>query len=272
MDNLSLALGLRHDDNSDFDSITTYRANASYLFSDIGLRLRASTGTGQKSPTFTERFGFFSTASSNFVGNPDLKPEKSEGWDLGFDQQIGDTARISLTYFNEQLEDEIDGFFVTDPVTFAATAVNRTDESHRRGLEFTAVYRPVEALTIRGQYTYTHSDQPDADGVEMTEIRRPRNTASLNLNYVSLNDRLNTNLNISYTGDQYDSDFSAFPAARVELDGYTLVNLAASYAVSDALHVYARVENLFDESYENVYGFATPGIGAFIGARMQFRR
>ena len=269
---LSVSVALRHDDNSDFDNTTTYRATASYLLGKTGTRLRAAAGTGQKSPTFTERFGFFNNSSSNFVGNPDLKPEKSKSWEVGLDQEIADNARFELTYFNERLEDEIDGFFVIDPLTFAATAVNRSGNSHRRGLEFGGSYQPSDSLSIRAQYTYVDSDQPDDSDMEASEIRRPRNSGSLNLNYAFLNDRANANLNVSYTGDQYDTDFSTFPSTRVELDSYTLVNLAASIQVSETVSVFGRVENLLDENYENVYGFATPGIGAYIGARMQFRR
>ena len=269
---LSFSVALRHDDNSDFDDTITYRATASYLLSKSRTRLRAAAGTGQKSPTFTERFGFFSSTTSNFVGNPDLKPEESRSWEVGLDQDVADNAQLALTYFNERLEDEIDGFFVFDPATFAATAVNRSGNSQRRGLEFSGSYQPSDSLSIRAQYTYVDADQPDDSGMETTEIRRPRNSGSLNVNYAFLNDRANANLNVSYTGDQYDTDFSTFPSTRVELDGYTLVNLAASIAVSDTVSVFGRVENLFDEDYENVYGFATAGIGAYIGARMQFRR
>ena len=86
-----------------------------------------------------------------------------------------------------------------------------------------------------------------------------------------MQDRANLNLNLSYTGDQGDDDFSTFPATRVTLDAYTLVNLAAEFAATDRLTLYGRVENLFDEDYENIFGFATPGVGAYFGARWRCR-
>ncbi|MCZ6525485.1 MAG: TonB-dependent receptor plug domain-containing protein, partial [Gammaproteobacteria bacterium] len=76
-DNLSLSGSIRNDNNSDFDDATTYRATAAYLFSETGTRLHSSYGTGVKNPGFTERFGFFTSETSTFVGNPNLKPEES---------------------------------------------------------------------------------------------------------------------------------------------------------------------------------------------------
>ncbi len=54
------------------------------------------------------------------------------------------------------------------------------------------------------------------------------------------------------------------------LDAYTLVNLTGSYALTNKVTVFARVENLFNTTYENIYSFATPGIGAYLGTRMRF--
>ena len=65
-----------------------------------------------------------------------------------------------------------------------------------------------------------------------------------------------------------DLDFSTFPATRVTLDSYTLVNIAGSYVVNKYLTVFARIENLFDDDYEEVLGFRARGIGAFGGVRL----
>ena len=107
-DRLTYSASARFDDNSDFDDVTTYRFTASYAFPSTGTRLRASFGTGQKSPTFIERFGFF---ADEFIGNPNLEPETSRGFELGLTQSLlGGRLGADLTYFNETLEDEINGF------------------------------------------------------------------------------------------------------------------------------------------------------------------
>lgn len=262
---LNLSLAVRRDDNSDFKDITTWRVTAAYLFAGTNTRARASAGTGQKRPTFTERFGFF----TNFVGNPDLKPEESTGWEAGFDQAfLAGRANLSATYFNETLEDEINGF-AFEPVSGGFTAVNMPGSSHRRGVELAARAQFDDGLALLASYTYTDADQPDGAGGRIAEIRRPRHMGSLNVNYRFASERANANLNLSYTGDQQDDDFSNFPATRVTLDAYWLVNLTAEFALTDALAVYGRIDNLLDEDYENVLGFASPGIGAYVGARLR---
>jgi vitamin B12 transporter len=79
---------------------------------------------------------------------------------------------------------------------------------------------------------------------------------------------------VAYTGDREDDASLLDPpfAARVDLDEYTLVNLAISYELSRRVTVYGRVENALSEDYEDVYGFNTPGAGAFAGLRVSLDR
>ena len=110
---LSLSAGARYDVNSDFNNVFTYRGTASYKIPVIRSRLHASYGTGQKAPTFIERFGYF---ADQFVGNPKLKPERSSGWDFGIEQRLaGERLVLDATYFRARLEDEINGFLFAPP-------------------------------------------------------------------------------------------------------------------------------------------------------------
>jgi vitamin B12 transporter len=56
----------------------------------------------------------------------------------------------------------------------------------------------------------------------------------------------------------------------VDLGAYWLVDIAASLKLTSQLTAYARVENLLDEDYEDVFGFNTPGLGAYAGIRASF--
>jgi len=263
-DELDLSAAMRYDDSSAYDATTSYRLTASYSLR--ATRLRASVGTGQKSPTFGDRFGFF---PDTFIGNPDLKPETSRGWEIGIERALGERASLTATYFNETLEDEINGF-VFDPNTFQFTAANVAGRSERHGVELTAAAEISQSLELSAAYTYTDSTQPDDLGNQVDEIRRPQHVAAFNVNY-AVNERVNINVNAAYTGSQYDNFFPPFPRSpeQVELTSYTLVTVAASYQMTPRLEFFGRIENLLDEDYEDVYGFNTPGIGAFIGIRAQ---
>jgi vitamin B12 transporter len=48
----------------------------------------------------------------------------------------------------------------------------------------------------------------------------------------------------------------------------TLVNVAAHFDIFKFLRIFARVENLFDVEYEEVFGFGTPGLSGFAGIKI----
>ena len=87
------------------------------------------------------------------------------------------------------------------------------------------------------------------------------------INYSFL-EQANTNLEIIYVGERDDKSFSSFPAGRITLEAYTLVNFAAHYNLFEFLRIYVRVENLFDAQYEEIFGFGTPGLSVYGGLKL----
>ena len=258
-DHLTLAASARHDDNSEFDSAKTYRAEAIYQLTEA-IRLRGAVGTAVKNPTFTERFGFY----TNFIGNPNLIPEESTSWELGADQLImGGALTLSLTIFEAELENEIDGF-VYDPATFAYTSNNINGTSERKGAELSAVGNISESMSLSAAYTYTDSTGDDA----VREVRRPRHIASLNLGWQAAHN-LHLNTNIQFTGEQTDVYFPPFPEPSqvVALSNHTLVNINLNYSATEKLEMYLKLENALNDNYEEVFGYQTLGFGASLGLR-----
>jgi vitamin B12 transporter len=260
-DRLSLALSSRYDDNSEFDRASTYRMEAVYQLGD-DTRLRSAYGTAVKNPTFTERFGFY----TNFIGNPELKPEESTSWELGIDQQLGDLS-LSATLFDAELENEINGF-AYDAVNMGYTATNKEGVSKRQGIELTASVEMDESLALSAAYTYTDSVQPDGAGGYQDEVRRARHTANLNLAWQAT-DLLQLTTNVQYSGSQSDEFFPPWPTPSeiVTLDDYTLLNVNANFSATDRLDIYLRLDNLLDDDYEEVFGYQTLGFGASLGLR-----
>jgi vitamin B12 transporter len=266
-DNLTVLLSLRYDDNSDFDSTVTGRGSIAWQLTD-GTRLRANVGTGQKSPTFTERFGYF---PGQFVGNPNLKPESSTSYDIGIEHQFAvDRFSMGFTLFRQDLENEINGF-VFDPNTFLSTAENRADDSDRQGVEVDARLKLSDNVELSGNYTYTDSSETNA-GTTTNELRRPRHAGHLSASYRIPQRRANLYLAADYGGTRSDIFFPPFPEPSqiVTLSNFWLVDFTASYDVTESLDVYVRLNNLLDEDYEQVYGFATPGRSTFVGVRANF--
>ncbi|MFQ5347236.1 MAG: TonB-dependent receptor domain-containing protein, partial [Rhodothalassiaceae bacterium] len=256
-----LTVGVRRDLNGTFADATTWRATASYRLAQT-LRLHGSYGTGVSDPTFFDRFGFF---PDFFVGNPDLRPEKARGWDAGVTYRTpGDDLRLDVTYFASELRDEITPSF--DVVTFLSSVENQAGVSDRKGVEFSGEARLGGHLHLRASYTYLDATEPDGS----REVRRAKQIASLGAVYRLPEERGELSLALDYNGRQDDLDFSTFPATRVVLDDFLLATLSLRYRLLEGVDLIARLENALDADYRNVFGFNTPGIGAFAGLSLRF--
>lgn len=257
---LSLGVSLRHDDNDSFADTTTWRTTGRLALNGEW-SLRASAGEGVADPTFTEQFGFF---PGSFVGNPDLKPERSFGWDAaivyahtGFSADIG--------WFQTDLEDEIVSVF--DPSTFLSGVANANGRSKRRGIEASFDSQPARWLHVGGNYTWLDADEaPVAGSARIREVRRARHSGTLTASFDI--DAANVSFTASYVGKRRDIDFDAFPARDVSLGDYVLASLGGRLPISDRLELTGRIENLFDSRYEDVFGYQTQGISAFGGIRV----
>jgi len=251
-DSFFTTVGARLDDHEDFGSETTYRVAPAYVFKETGTKIKGSYGTGFKAPTLYQLFSQY--------GNSNLDAEESTGWDAGVEQSLfEEKLTLGATYFSNEFDDLID--FNTGTSSFRNVAEAETD-----GIELSADYRPIEKLTTGLTYTYTDTED-ESTGEEL--LRRADNKVTFDIGYDVL-ENWQVNLQIVYVGERDDMDFSTWPASRVELDDYALVNLASSYQVTEHTELFGRIENLFDEDYQEVKGFGTPGIGAYGGVKVSF--
>ncbi|MDJ0749663.1 MAG: TonB-dependent receptor [Woeseiaceae bacterium] len=261
-DQVTYLLSARFDNHSDFDDALTGRASIAWRASEA-LTLRANIGTGQKTPTFTERFGFF---PEQFIGNSGLEPEHSLSYDVGLTYRISNASSIELAVFEQDITDEINGF-VFDPVSSLFTAENLDTDSKRSGVELSTRWALSETIGLDVNYTYTDATQNSS-----RELRRPRHAGSVQLDYAFMASRGRVSLAADYGGTRQDVFFPPFPNPQevVTLSNYWLVDLTAQFAVSESLTVFARTSNLLDTEYEQVYGYRTQGRSTYAGVRASF--
>jgi len=265
---LFLSAGFRVDDNSKFGTQVTPRFSAAYIVPMTETKIRVSYGEGIKAPSFIENFG---TGSPFVVGNPNLRPEQSRSWEIGLDQPVlKGLADLSVTYFNQRFRDLI--AFVGGSPSF-----ENVQKAKAEGVEFAARIRPGYGLALSGTYTFLSTKvlENDIGGTELPVgeplVRRPEHTGSLTIDQIW--DPLHATLTVTFVGDRQDLDFRTFPAPRVTNPGYTTVDLAASYRLlKDRLHLreltaFGKILNLFDEKYEQVFGFSAPGITFLLGLK-----
>ena len=246
IDNLLLDAGLRYNNHSLFGGETTYSASASYYIEGTGTKLRTSWNTGYRAPSFYELY--------SSAGNLNLEPETSESWDIGFEQEVGDKLTFGVTYFTNR---------VTNYIDYSGSSYNQIDGIKVYGFESFIDYKATEDLTFNISHTYQHCNNMEKDVAYL--INRPENKLSASINW-SVTDRLNLNLNGIFVDERYDY---GWPDDK-KLPSYTLLNIAASYEVSEALQLYGKIDNLLDEDYEEVSGYETHGIMPYIGLKYRF--
>jgi len=260
-DALAIGASVRRDENNRFADTTTWRAQGSYRF-ETGTRLHAAYGTGVKNPGYFDLYGY---SDGRYIGNPGLKPERSKGWEAGVEQGWGDLATIGVTWFDNQLTDEV---FITYPAPdYTATPSNRDNRSKQHGIEVALSARPIPQLRIDAAYTWLHARENGA-----VEQRRPTHSGSLNVTGFSRDERFSATFTARYNGRQVDAAYTdpSYVPVLVSLQEYVLINLSAEYRITPAVSLFGRVENLLDEEYEEVFSSATPGRGAFGGVSVRF--
>ena len=243
----ALSASARTDSSDAFEDAFAYRLGASF---GTNPRWFANIGRGVKNPTFTERFGF---TPNTFIGNPDLEPETSTGYEAGIILTHAQTT-ASLLYFDTTLNDEINGFFF-DVGRGGFTARNLHGESRRKGAEAT-LETNLGPVGLSTTYAYVDSTAEDA-----RELRRPRHLGNIDAR-IEFTASVSASLGVAVSGASLDRDFSTWPATDVELDGYRLWRGKVDIALAPRWKLSLRAENLLDEDYVTVYGYRSPGVTA----------
>jgi vitamin B12 transporter len=251
-----LNLGVRYDHHDRFGDATTYRAAPAFVIWATGTKLKATYGTGFKSPSLYNLF-------DPFTGNEKLEPEKSTGWDAGIEQFfLKNKITMGVTYFSTAFEN-LFGF----DANFKTININKSES---RGLETYLTLKPFDGLEIKSNYTYTKTKDLSENSPDkgLPLLRRPEHKGVVSVNYSFLK-KFNTYFDASFVGKRDDKVFSGGQVHRVQLDSYILLNLAASYDIFNYLQLYAKVNNISDTYYEEVYGYATAGLSLYAGFKLK---
>ena len=256
---LFLVENIRQDDNDRFGQHPTFRLAPALIIPITETKLKGSYGTGFKAPTLNQLFVSF--PAFFFFANPNLKPEESVGYDAGFEQPLfNDRVRFGSTYFHNDITNLIQPIF--DGATFTSTNTN-IGRGRTEGTENFVAARLTDSVRVRADYTFTRAVDVTT-GLEL--LRRPREKWSTSVIWNPV-EQLTLSATVLHTGSFIDvsRDFSI---PRLLAPAYTVVNVAADYAITDQTKVFGRVDNLFNVHYQNPTGFLQPGLGIYGGIRV----
>lgn len=244
IDAVVLTAGIRYDDYRSVGSATTGRGGIAWLPLK-GTKLHATYGTGFNAPSTADRYG---VPGWGQVGNSNLVPEKSEGWDAGIEQELADgKATVSATYFQNTFRNLLEWDAFNNPVVVNGTyyygrTINRA-HAKTDGVELAATGRLNERIQARVSYTYLDAHNSD-NGARLT--RRPRHTGDAEIRSV-ITKELTAGVGLHFVGDNANG--------ATAFGGYTTARVFASYAFRPDLLLKARVENALDREYEEAFGY-----------------
>jgi vitamin B12 transporter len=241
---------IRYTDNSQSGSLATWSVTEALLIDEIGMKLKANYGTGFKVPTLVELY-----SPVSYGGNPNLKAETSTNWDIGFEQGFFERQfQFGATYFNNTFNNLIQG----NPSTLNWTMEN-IGTATAEGAETFIQVQPFDVLSLRANYTYDYTRNLD-NNTQL--IYRPQNKVNFESNY-QLTPKINFNLVVIAVGEKPGISDTTIP-------GYAIANLAGSYAVIKNVKLFARIDNLFNKNYQEVYGYGTSGLAGFGGVTLSY--
>jgi vitamin B12 transporter len=256
-DRLFNTISVRYDDYDTFGSKVTWRVAPAFLIPETGTKLKATLGTGFKAPSLDQLYESFS--AFDFFANPNLRPETSIGYDAGFEQSFQDKRiQFGATYFHNDITNLID-------INDAGTTYQNIGKATTYGVESFVAWKPVDRLTLRGDYTFTIAE----DDILHTELlRRPKDKASVTATW-QVTSAFSLTPSLVYVGPWVDVT-RAGTASGVPTNGYTLLNFAGAYDLGHGMTAFARIDNALDRSYQDPIGFLHPGLGVFAGIRVAF--
>ena len=251
---LNLVAGGRYDHFNQFGDVWTYRFAGSYLIAKTDTHLHASVATGFSPPSSQDKI---------FGNNFALEPEENLGWDVGVEQRFCEgRVAIGLTYFHNDLSNVIgfNGLFETLNLGAART----------QGVEAEVRLTPIDDLTFRASYTYLEAEKTSVADISQLPgarlPRRPRNEAYVSASYLWCK-KLRTTVEAKFVNAREELRFGG---PNFDIEDYAFVNLAAEYEINAHLSVFARIDNLTNEQYAEVFGFPALGRAAYGGIRLRF--
>jgi vitamin B12 transporter len=235
----ALVLSGRYEDNSQFGSDLNGRAGFSReIFNRT--RFKASIGTGFQAPTIDQLY-------SPFGGNANLKPVENTTYEIGLEREMSRGGRAEVTVFRTRFKNLIG---------------------------FDAAFNAVNVDSARGDGLEVSLDQPFGNGFRTVINAGLLNISSTASRNILRRPKYNATADLIYRRGKADFDFGVVSRGRgydvgqagtAIFGGHTRFDLAAGYSLRDSLKVYARINNLFDSSYQEVIGYPAPGRQFVIG-------
>jgi vitamin B12 transporter len=260
---LALTGQVREDATTVAGDAFTWRIGGVFDLPEVLSHLKASYGTGFRAPALYDRYGI---DSYGYIGNPNLRPEYSRGYEGGITTDLTDGVSVSSTYFYNRIHDLIE---IEYAANYLSSSPVNIDRARTEGLEETVTLHLAHWLQADLGYTYT--DARDLDTREQL-LRRPYNQGFGNLRIEPFPGFV-VAPELIYTGNfqDYLTSNAGVPEPYTGLSPSGLIfNLSLSWQVTPAVQVFVWGKNLGNSTFEPVNGYQTPGASFMAGTRLTY--
>jgi iron complex outermembrane receptor protein len=246
--------------------------------------------------TFADRGRFpllmdsYSYKLQSAIPNPDLEPEHSRNWDIGYSHAFGLKTVAQIEYFNENLRNAIESVTIVDPAHlcpgntlagYCSKNVNIGKEVHQ-GMEFSIRTTPINRLTLDVNYSYLNRNlnYDFAGNVNVSQINTsisilptgiPKNKLLANAT-LRLPREILALASVRYEGGitLQDTYYKTAPGNLMYGAAYGTMDLGTVVPIYAGMSLQAGVKNLFDRNYYYTPGFPEPGRNWYFNFRYRF--
>lgn len=244
-DQLDTVLGWRFQNDEDFGDHNAFKISSKYRFyeqNDLLADIRLSYGQGYRVPNLKERFYSFDHSHLGYIviGNPNLKPESSDSYQLGLSLVKNDIWNADVNLFFNSISDLIQTDYDNSVVINGITQYSYSNvaEAETKGIESTAQWNITPYLTLSGAYTYTEAKDKTTD---KWLTRRPKHIARLGADY-SLNDQLELTLRARYQSDEFGDSANLQKSPE-----WFSVDSQIDYQINPYISAFMGINNIFNE-------------------------
>jgi len=266
----TLTGGVRYDKHDVFGSQVSPRLYAVYNLNPVWT-IKGGVSTGYKTPKTTDLYdgivGFGGQGTMPFAGNPELEPETSVNSEIAlyWNSDVAD-HNFNITYFSTRFEDKIargDTVLSCEVTGGVRPCVNlgeyeqlgydswsqsiNIDEVDVQGVEVAGRYEISEAWSVRGNYTWTDSEQKSGSQIGLPLTNTAEHMANLWLNW-NASDVLTVYLQGELRSDRYRGYDSTIDK-QLYFENYSLLNLGANYQLTESVDLNLRINNLLDRDF-----------------------
>ena len=277
---------VRFDHSDQFGNEVTSRLATTYNAAD-DVRVKAVVGQGYKTPTVNELYhfwemyaGFAGRSGEFYVGNPDLKPEKSLSYEFSIEKDFGENTTVHLGAFRNDLKDmikEYDTGVNTDSASGLYPGLNNDrimtykniPEATMQGVELSASHKLAKDIYLNLGYTFLDA-KDKTEGMRLIDTSRHQVTFGVsyqpeNIYAWDLSFDIVSNINYYYR----DNVRSTIINPVYDTKNFTIANIMTSRHINKDTKIYLGIDNI--SNHQNFGNFADGNLGRMYRVGMEYK-